>query len=845
MTKLEYLTCSNDCYFDTNYYPTTATSVYFKYSFLSDDTGGQYGGIVANNGGDENGVQSYVHNNCIEFGFCGNQTIVGNLDLRDVVECEFDRDSLTFNGTSYSITSGSNLTNNPFYINCLLSGNWSLGGNYYRVKFYEGNTLAMDLVPCIDNNNTVCFYDEVGQSYIYPSGSGTPTAGPVATNVNYVELDYLSTTGATWFELDHRFTTGEKIDVENATISHSGVFFSHQQLIAGGGGEWVRIAMAEEGLYSSYYGDNKISGNPIILDISESHLLLENGEFYVDDVLYTTGGPYTTGVTQSTNMVVFANTNGGSDAVSNQTASIGRITIYGSDDSIVAQYIPCLDSGNTVCFYNPISDTYIYKSANCGGTPIAGPVSHLLTVEPNLLSFQPSGGTSSFTVNCQTGWTCTTPTNFSLSTTSGTSGETIVSVTAPNYTGATAINETVTITDDDGYTKNVVLKQKKYSTGGLYNCFLGDTEGTFYLGGLEVSNMYLGEVEVYSKGEFVGFKMSASSTLEFESGDTKTISIKSTEPWTLQVDSSATWLNVSTLSGDTGKTQIVLTNMEDNKTITPKSTVITGLTANYSGTCVVTQSELVQSGCVKAVYVTTAANETIAVVTNNGISNYSSMKVDGALLESVVNNYTFANAGRHYVIFTVNGTELNRNTLASSNYLVGFYVGEGTKSFKQDLVSSEPNLKEVYFPSTITGTGRANLYYCTNVERILGPTAIDNLYWGIGTDLWCVACAGVGTNAVIPTGFTAVKEYAFASYNSISSYTFHSGVTSVAGNAMDSNTGGKELVFYGTTPPSFSSRNIGSNGTMYVPYGCTAAYAASDWGYLVTSYGWTIQEMNP
>lgn len=189
MTKLEYLTCSNDCYFDTNYYPTTATSVYFKYSYLSDDTGGQYGGIVANNGGDANGVQSYIHNNGIEFGFCGSQTIISGLDLRDVVECEFDRDNLTFNGTSYSITSGSNLTNNPFYINCLLSGNWSLGGNYYRVKFYEDSTLAMDLVPCIDNNNTVCFYDEVGKSYIYPIGSGTPTPGPVipsTTNLLYI-----------------------------------------------------------------------------------------------------------------------------------------------------------------------------------------------------------------------------------------------------------------------------------------------------------------------------------------------------------------------------------------------------------------------------------------------------------------------------------------------------------------------------------------------------------------------------------------------------------------------------------------------------------------------------------
>lgn len=189
MIKLEYLTCGENCYFNTNYYPTTATSVYFKYSYLNQSTNGAYGGIVSNNGGDKNGIQSYVHNKNYEFGFADNQRIITVSDLRDVVEAEFNNSGVTFNGTYYSITSGSNLTNNPFFINCLLSGNWCLGGNYYSIKLYEGNVLSMDLVPCLDENDVVCFYDNVSKNYLYKSGNGTPTAGPVApTGVNLLNI---------------------------------------------------------------------------------------------------------------------------------------------------------------------------------------------------------------------------------------------------------------------------------------------------------------------------------------------------------------------------------------------------------------------------------------------------------------------------------------------------------------------------------------------------------------------------------------------------------------------------------------------------------------------------------
>lgn len=255
--------------------------------------------------------------------------------------------------------------------------------------------------------------------------------------------------------------------------------------------------------------------------------------------------------------------------------------------------------------------------------------------------------------------------------------------------------------------------------------------------------------------------------------------------------------------------------------------------------------EIVPNGCVRIDYLTTEPNQTITVLASNGLTNYSSMEVDGVLLSAVTDTYTFTNAGKHSILFTVNGTTILRDTTEQRDCIVGFYFGEGITNFEGDLASSCPEMKEVYFPSTITGTGRANLYYSPKVEKILGPTAVDNLYWGVGTDLWCIACAGVGTNAVIPTGFTAVKDYAFASYNSISSYTFHSGITSVAGSAYENVNGVQELIFEGTTPPSYNGGYMGWGGTMYVPSGCSSTYLSSNWGFLVSNGGWTIQEMNP
>ena len=125
---------------------------------------------------------------------------------------------------------------------------------------------------------------------------------------------------------------------------------------------------------------------------------------------------------------------------------------------------------------------------------------------------------------------------------------------------------------------------------GINNLFVGENNAdAFYIGADEVEVMYLGQEVVYQKGDFVGLKMKSSVELQAESGSSYDLKIKSSEPWTLSVDSAATWVSFSQLTGDTGETVVVVQTTEENQTAANRSTTITATTQSFSAVCQVTQ----------------------------------------------------------------------------------------------------------------------------------------------------------------------------------------------------------------------------------------------------------------
>ena len=106
---------------------------------------------------------------------------------------------------------------------------------------------------------------------------------------------------------------------------------------------------------------------------------------------------------------------------------------------------------------------------------------------------------------------------------------------------------------------------------------------SFSIGDATVEKIYLGDELIYLPSPFQGLKLTTGATLGTNSGSTSEISIKSSEPWQLSIDSAATWLSASTMSGTSGTSAITLTAV--GSITANMNTVITASTSSYSATC--------------------------------------------------------------------------------------------------------------------------------------------------------------------------------------------------------------------------------------------------------------------
>ena len=64
-----------------------------------------------------------------------------------------------------------------FGVNNIGTANISQGFKLYRFRIYEGETLALDLVPAVDGSNVVCMRDSISGNYFYNQGTGVFTYG--------------------------------------------------------------------------------------------------------------------------------------------------------------------------------------------------------------------------------------------------------------------------------------------------------------------------------------------------------------------------------------------------------------------------------------------------------------------------------------------------------------------------------------------------------------------------------------------------------------------------------------------------------------------------------------------
>lgn len=248
-----------------------------------------------------------------------------------------------------------------------------------------------------------------------------------------------------------------------------------------------------------------------------------------------------------------------------------------------------LDNGSTACWHN-ISEVYIYAptppttGSMCfyewpaGGTLHIPPGSNYNTwktqltnwtivddavehtFEPSATSyrFEASGGTSQFTVDAETTWTSTPSSYFAVSPTSGNSGTTTVTITASENPMPTKREETLTFTDNDGYSFTFKITQRAPQGAGFSTLFMGDYNlASLHLGESAVTSIYMGETQVFSSGPFVGIKVTP-KTLEYPALETsKTIKVKASMDW--EIGGLTSWLTADVQSGTSGETVVTIT----------------------------------------------------------------------------------------------------------------------------------------------------------------------------------------------------------------------------------------------------------------------------------------------
>lgn len=194
--------------------------------------------------------------------------------------------------------------------------------------------------------------------------------------------------------------------------------------------------------------------------------------------------------------------------------------IYSDATTLAYNYIPWEDGNGNPCIVDTVTDNVFYPS----GSSYTMTYTKLENFEPSqdTFTFNSNGGTQTFTVESDNAWTCTTPSNFTISPMSGSAGTTTVTITAPRRLSAKS--ETVTFTDAQSNTFDISITQSV----GTQSPNL-----TLYRGTSTIKKMYYGDDLIYRK-------LAVSPTLTL-SGDSFTFPPTSYTAATVVVTSDSSW----------------------------------------------------------------------------------------------------------------------------------------------------------------------------------------------------------------------------------------------------------------------------------------------------------------
>mgnify|MGYP002515567323 CR=1 FL=1 len=229
------------------------------------------------------------------------------------------------------------------------------------------------------------------------------------------------------------------------------------------------------------FGSAEISSNgtnPLIPVVDEQmyNIVLDKDEFVIDGVSYQLGGSFS-----STPQVPFVfgarNIQSPAQIYHELNGYIGDVRIY-QGGVLVGEFKPTIHNGEYT-YYDTVSQTYLTKHGT--GTIEPGPSAEVFEPSQYDFDFGFNGGTQTFSIEATYAWTCTAPTDFTISQMSGSAGTTTVTITAPSR--ISTVNDTVTFTDSQSNTFDISISQ---SVGTI------TPNLTLYQGADTIKKMYYG-----------------------------------------------------------------------------------------------------------------------------------------------------------------------------------------------------------------------------------------------------------------------------------------------------------------------------------------------------------------
>ena len=138
---------------------------------------------------------------------------------------------------------------------------------------------------------------------------------------------------------------------------------------------------------------------------------------------------------------------------------------------------------------------------------------------------------------------------------------------------------------------------------------------------------------------------------------------------------------------------------------------------------------------VVATFNVTSASEPTKIGYN--VSNVDKIEIDGVLLDSVVNSYTFDTLGEHTIMYTLkDSTDLKNVPYMSCPNLVSITIPEGVTNIGSNAFAYCSNLTSVTIPDSVTNIGISAFGDCKSltsvtVEATTPPTLGESAFQGV------------------------------------------------------------------------------------------------------------------